>query len=92
MKSIIKNKSKFSFLKGSIDNLDRAQKPIPNQEILRLYREALIMTRRFTWNNEDGESWKDILRKSTRQEFESLRQETDSLRVGKFMITWRDSV
>ena len=50
------------------------------------------MTSRFTWNNEDGESWKDILRKSSRQEFESLRTETDSMKVGKFLLTWRDSV
>ena len=43
MKSIIKNKSKFSFLKKSIESLDRAQeaKPIKNMEVLRLYREVL---------------------------------------------------
>ena len=50
------------------------------------------MTKRFTWNNEDGEPWRDILRKTSRNEFESLRPETDNLKVGKFMLTWRESI
>ena len=92
MKTIVKNKSRFGFLKKSIEDLDRSHKPIPNQEVIRMYREVWKMTKRFTWNNEDGEPWKEILRKSSRQEFESLRKETDSMKVGKFLLTWRDSV
>ena len=61
MKKIIKNKTKFSFLKKSIDTLDRSHKPVPNIEVLRMYREVLKMTQRFTWNDEDGNSWKEIL-------------------------------
>ena len=70
MNTIIKNKSKFSFLKGSIDSLDRSNKIIINTEVLKMYREVLKMTNRFTWNNEDGEPWKEILRKTSRMEFE----------------------
>ena len=70
MQTIVKNKSRFSFLKGSIDLMERADKPIPNREILLTYREVLKMTQRFTWNNEDGEPWRDILRKTSRAEFE----------------------
>ena len=70
MNTIIKNKSKFSFLKGSIDSLDRSNKTIRNTEVLKMYREVLKMTNRFTWNNEDGEPWKEILRKTSRMEFE----------------------
>ena len=92
MKSIIKNKSKFGFLKKPIETLERSHKKVPNQEILRLYRDVWKMTNRFTWNNEDGEPWKDILRKTSRQEFEEIRNETDSVKLGKFMITWRDSI
>ena len=92
MKTIVKNKSKFSFLKTSIDSLERSHKPMPNKEVLRMYREVGKMTKRFTWNNEDGEPWRDILRKSSRQEFEGLRNEQDSVVIGKFLITWRDSV
>ena len=54
MNTIVKNKSKFQFLKSSIDQLERANKPLPNREILLTYREVLKMTQRFTWNNEDG--------------------------------------
>jgi hypothetical protein len=57
MKTIIKNKSNLQFLRTSVEQLDRSHKPIPNIEVLRLYREVLQMTRRFTWNNEDGEPW-----------------------------------
>ena len=52
-KSIIKNKSKFSFLKKPIETLERSHKRPPNIEVLRLYRDVLKMTSRFTWNNED---------------------------------------
>jgi hypothetical protein len=92
MKTIIKNKSNLKFLKTSVETLDRSHKPIPNQEVIRLYREVIQMTRRFTWANEDGEPWQDILRKTARAEFDELRTETDSVKVGKFLITWRDSL
>ena len=75
MKTIVKNKSRFSFLKKSINQLERAEKPFPNLEVLRMYRETLKMTNRFTWNNDDGEPWKQILRKTARKEFEDLRKE-----------------
>ena len=93
MKPIIKNKSNLSFLKNSsVDLLDRSHKPIPNAEVLRLYREVWQMTRRFTWANEDGEPWQEILRKTARAEFETMKTETDSVKVGKFLITWRESL
>lgn len=60
--------------------------------MLRLYREVLQMTRRFSWANEDGEPWQQILRKTARAEFQELRTEKDSVKVGKFLITWRDSL
>lgn len=50
------------------------------------------MTRRFTWANEDGEPWQQILRKTARAEFQELRTEKDSVKVGKFLVTWRDSL
>ena len=63
-----------------------------NVDVLRLYREVLSMTNRFTWANEDGEPWDKILRKTARTEFEELRGETDTLKLAKFMITWRDAL
>lgn len=50
------------------------------------------MTRRFTWANEDGEPWQQILRKTARAEFQELRTEKYSVKVGKFLVTWRDSL
>ena len=92
MKSIIKNKSKLSFLKTPVESLERSHKPVSNIEVLRMYREVLQMSNRFTWANEDGKPWRDILRSSARAEFEELRTETDTLKVSRFLITWRDSV
>ena len=92
MKTIIKNRGQLSFLKKPIETLERSNKPITNIEVLRLYREVLVMTRRFTWANEDGDPWDTILRKTARTEFEELRSETDTVKLAKFMITWRDAL
>lgn len=50
------------------------------------------MTQRFTWNNENGQSWRDILSKTARSEFEMIKGETDTVKLSKFVITWRDAV
>ena len=92
MKPIIKNKSQLSFLKSSVDNLQRSHKHMPNAEVLKCYREVWQMTSRFTWANEHGEAWKDILRKTARAEFEAMRSETDSVKVAQFLITWREAI
>lgn len=71
MKSIIKNKSNLQFLSKPIETLDRSSNlKMPNKELIRLYRDVLKMTQRFTWNNEDGQSWREILSKTARTEFE----------------------
>ncbi len=79
MKTIIKNKSNLGFLSKSVDTLarDPTHAPLASREILILYRDVLKMTRRFTWTNEDGEPWREILAKTARQEFEMIRNETD---------------
>lgn len=63
-----------------------------SREILTLYRDVLKMTMRFTWTNEEGEPWREILAKTARSEFELMRTETDPLKLGKFIITWKDAV
>mmetsp|Transcript_2710 Transcript_2710/g.4604 ORF Transcript_2710/g.4604 Transcript_2710/m.4604 type:complete len:140 (-) Transcript_2710:27-446(-) len=93
MKTIVKNTSRFSFLKKQVDTMERSQHQISqNREVLAMYREVLKMTKRFTWNNEDGEPWKDILARAYRQEFEAMRQETDQVKVSKFLLTQRESI
>ncbi len=55
MKSIIKNKSNLQFLNKPLETLERSNNlKMPNKEIVKLYRDVLKMTQRFTWNNEDG--------------------------------------
>ena len=92
MNTIIKNRGQLSFLKKPIETLDRSHKAVPNREVLLLYREVLSMTRRFTWANDDGEPWDKILRKTARTEFEEQRTETDTLKLAKFLITWREAL
>eukprot|EP00347_Sterkiella_histriomuscorum_P007815 403347456 len=97
MKNIIKNKSNLNFLNKSLEQLDRSSAVNQtvgkkNAELLRLYRDVLKMTQRFTWANEDGTQWKTILQKSSRQEFEMMRKETDSVKVAQFMLTWKDAI
>ena len=61
-------------------------------EALKVYRDVMKMTQRFMWSNEEGVQWKIILQKSARQEFEMMRNETDDVKIGKFLITWREAV
>ena len=95
MKNIITNKTNLQFLNKPVESLARetaSRSAGPNREVLLLYRDVLKMTHRFTWANEDGQSWRDILSKTARSEFEVMRRETDPVKLGKFMITWRDAV
>ena len=46
-----------------------------NAESLRLYRDILRASRHFTWPNEKGELWRDVLRRESRKEFEAATEE-----------------
>lgn len=93
MKNIIKNRSNLGFLNKPVESLERQNNAkIPNMEIVRLYRDVMKMTLRFTWANEDGQSWKEILQRTARTEFEQMKGETDTVKIAKFMISWRDSL
>jgi len=81
----------LDFLEKPIEQLRRSKKPIPNLEVLRVYRETMKMTCRFTWCNEEGRPWKEILRASARAEFEQLRHEKDPLIIGKTLLTWQEA-
>jgi hypothetical protein len=59
-------------------------------ESLKLYRDILRATRMFTWPNEKGEIWGDILRKNARYEFEQARYERDALVVTRLLFVGRD--
>jgi len=51
----------------------------PSIEIVRLYRDVVKMTTRFNWNDNKGNSWREILSKTARVEFEEMIKEKDPL-------------
>lgn len=59
-------------------------------ESLKLYRDILRATRLFTWNNEQGIPWAEILRKNARKEFEAARFERDPLLITRMLFVGRD--
>jgi len=61
----------------------------PNTEALSLYRDCLRACRHFHWCNKEGEPWNDVLRESTRKEFEQARQEPDPLLVARLLVVGR---
>jgi hypothetical protein len=61
-----------------------------NTEALRLYRDILRACRLFTWKNEAGMVWGDVLRVNARKEFEQARYESDPEIVGRLLVVGRD--
>jgi len=62
------------------------------REALALYREILRTTRLFTWTNEQGVPWRDLLRESARMEYEQARYETDPEVIARLLVVGRDAV
>ena len=62
------------------------------REALVLYREVLRYSNLFVWKDERGRMWRDVIRDSTRKEFEAARYEQDPEIVNKLIITGRDCV
>ncbi|KYR02715.1 hypothetical protein DLAC_00179 [Tieghemostelium lacteum] len=60
------------------------------KEALRLYRDILRTIRVFEHKNEHGVPWKNIIRDSTRQEFEIARYESDPNKVVEMLMVGRD--
>ena len=64
--------------------------PIRNLESISLYREILRTSRSFTWTNEAGDSWGNVLASNARKEFEQARYESDPLVVARLQFVGRD--
>lgn len=62
------------------------------REALALYREILRTTQLFTWTNEQGVPWRDLLRESARMEYEQARYETDPEVIARLLVVGRDAV
>lgn len=77
---------------SSVNKLQRSNKKPPNPEILRLYREVMKFCAQFDWKNQNGEIWRDVLRKSARKEFEESKEETDPVILYRMLVTTRDAM
>lgn len=62
----------------------------PNIQSLRLYRDILRVARHFTWRNEKGELWRDIVVSNARKEFEQARHEKDPAIIARLLFVGRD--
>ena len=63
---------------------------IVNRESLALYRDILRASRMFTWNNEKGVPWREVLTVNARHEFEQARYESDPLVIARIQFVGRD--
>lgn len=62
------------------------------REALSLYREILRYTSLFDWKDDQGRIWRDVLRESTRKEFEAARFEVDPELINQLLVVGRDAV
>jgi hypothetical protein len=62
------------------------------REALSLYREVLRWSNLFVWTDSSGRVWRDVIRQSTRKEFEDARFERDPEIVNRLLVTGRDCV
>lgn len=44
----------------------------------------------FTWTNEAGEPWSQLLRRNARKEFEQARHESDPVVIARLLFVGRD--
>lgn len=59
-------------------------------ETLKLYRDILKSCRVFSWNNEKGIKWSNILKENARKEFEQSKYEKDPLIIAQLLFVGRD--
>jgi hypothetical protein len=62
------------------------------REALALYREIFRYSNLFVWKDERGRIWRDVIRKSAREEYEAARFEQDPELINKMIVTGRDAV
>ncbi len=61
-----------------------------NKESIRLYRDVLRACKHFTWKDQYGREWSEVLKKNARNEFEQARNEKDPMLVARLILTGRD--
>ena len=61
-----------------------------NTAALALYRDILRAAGQFTWRNNKGELWRDVLKVNARKEFEQAKFERDPAIVARLLFVGRD--
>ena len=61
-------------------------------EALGLYRSVLRASRLFVWRDHHGNEWGEVIRSSTRREFEAARHERDPEMVSRLIVVGRDAL
>lgn len=74
------------------ESINRRRLTSTRREALSLYRDILRATRFFTWPDNNGILWRDILRHNARKEFEEARFESDPEIVTRLLIGGREAV
>ncbi|CAI5707792.1 hypothetical protein KXD40_008236 [Peronospora effusa] len=60
------------------------------KEVLRLYRQILLVSRMFPHRNDQGHLWSSVLQKNARMEIEQNRYETDGETISKrILFGWK---
>ncbi|CAH0487745.1 unnamed protein product [Peronospora farinosa] len=60
------------------------------KEVLRLYRQILLVSRMFPHCNDQGQLWSSVLQKNARMEIEQNRYETDGETISKrILFGWK---
>jgi Complex 1 protein (LYR family) len=62
------------------------------KESLKLYRDILRASRKFTWSNQQGEKWSRILQVNARKEFEQASFERDPEILARLLMVGRESL
>ena len=61
-------------------------------ESKRLYRDILRACKNFTWRNEKGQLWSEVLKANARHEFEQSKYERDPILIARMHITGREAL
>lgn len=91
-KKFFSDEDPLKFLNGKFEDMKRDFRLPPKKESLILYRDVVKISKKFFWNNNNGQQWSEILLKSARKEFEANRNLFDSAELGRRLVIGRQAI